>query len=91
MASGNFKKHPMKFLYIFLACYVISFVAAWLLAAKRLARMARVLKEQGLPDSKIDELYQTMSQPTWIMSVRFTLVTGTLLGTVGSIVCAIAF
>ena len=61
----------MKFLYIFLACYFISFVIAWLLAAKRMARKARILKNNGLPDNKIDEFYRTMSKPTWIMSIWY--------------------
>ena len=81
----------MNYLYIFLACYFISFVIAWILVAKRMARAARVLKNHGLPDSKIDDLYRTMSKPTWIMSICFTLVTGTLLGILASIIFAIAF
>jgi|GEM_PF-4386499 len=81
----------MNYLYIFLACYFISFVIAWVLAAKRMAREARILKNHGLPDEKIDELYQKMSKPTWIMSIWFMLVTGTLLGVLASIIFAIAF
>jgi fatty-acid desaturase len=81
----------VKFLYIFLACYFISFVIAWLLAAKRMARMARILKNHGVPDNMIDEQYRNMSKPTWIMSIWFMLVTGTLLGIVVSIIYALAF
>jgi hypothetical protein len=81
----------MTFLYIFLACYFVAFVIAWLLAAKRMARAARVLKNNGLPDDKIDELYRTMSKPTWIMSIWFMIFTGTLLGIVASVIYALTF
>jgi hypothetical protein len=56
-----------------------------------MARAARVLKNHGLPDGKIDDLYRTMSKPTWIMSICFTLVAGTILGIVASIIYALAF
>src|SRR5208283_1982878 len=87
----NVRKQSVNFLYIFPVCYFISFVIAWILAAKRTARAARVLKNHGLPDNKIDDLYRTMSKPTWIMSICFMLVTGTLLGIVASIIYALAF
>ena len=81
----------MNVLYIFLASYFVSFVIAWLLAAKKMARVARVLKQNGLPDDKIDDVYRDMSKPTWIISIWFSLFTGTILGIVISAIYLFAF
>ena len=80
----------MKYLYIFLASYFFAFVYAWFWAAKRVAHASKVLKEQGISDKLIDDHYRKMSGPTWVMSIRFMFVTGTIIGIIGSIICAVA-
>jgi hypothetical protein len=47
------------------------------------------MKETGMSDQLIDEYYKKMSKPTWMMSIRVMLVTGTILGIIASIICAI--
>lgn len=80
----------MKYLYTFLACYLIAFVFAWVWASRRLMHAIKVMKNQGIPDSMIDEHCRNMSGPTWIMSIQTMLVSGTILGVIASIVVAIA-
>jgi hypothetical protein len=80
----------MKYLYTFLVCYFVAFVWAWIWAGKRLDHAAKVMKNQGMPDSMIDEHYKNMSGATWLMSIQTMLVTGTILGIIVSIIIAIA-
>jgi hypothetical protein len=67
----------------------VSFVFAWFWAGKRTNHAAKAMKETGMSDQLIDEYYKKMSKPTWMMSIRVMLVTGTILGIIASIICAI--
>jgi hypothetical protein len=76
----------MDYFLIFLGSYFVCFVAAWIWAAKRIRHAAAALKATGVSESRIDGLYKEMSKPTWLMSIRLSLIVGTILGIIASII-----
>jgi hypothetical protein len=47
------------------------------------------LKSTGASEKAIDNLYKEMSKPTWLISIRFALIAGTILGIIASIILAV--
>jgi hypothetical protein len=67
----------------------VCFVAAWIWAAKRMRYTAMALKNTGVSEKAIDNLYKEMSKPTWLISIHPALIAGTILGIIASIIFAV--
>ncbi|AZC51818.1 hypothetical protein C4K35_4243 [Pseudomonas chlororaphis subsp. piscium] len=74
----------MKYLWIFAASYLAAFILAKVVIGLKIAKTVRYMKEtMGNPN--LDLYYSQMKGPTRQATIQMTLITGSFIGALGSL------
>lgn len=74
----------MPYVWIFAGSYLCVFFSVFYFMSRKIARAAEGMRDMGMEQDRIDDFYRTMGGRSVLALLWATLLTGSILGTVGS-------
>ena len=76
----------MMYIIIFIVSYAVAFLIAFYFISRNLHHASSSMREMGMGDREVREYYQMMKNPTYFALLQATLITGSFIGCIGSII-----